>query len=407
MEHAQLNQLLPACSLTLFSNDAESRKAFEALSTDWRCANLTIATQKGGMKEAQNFYAANPSPDILIVETSETNTDQLIAALDALAGNCAEGTAAVLIGPENDVNLYRKLTRMGVLDYLVAPVTTERLLDVIGQAVLERFGIADNTMTVVLGSRGGAGTTSVASHLAYGLASMASKKTALCDLLPGRSPLPVLWGVECPGGLADLGKALKNQDIDNLYRLVPKTQDNLHMFTPATDTPFEFALGHDEQLDLLQGLRQHFPHLVYDTAGFTPKILKALIPTAPHVILVTPPTISGLRAAKKLLSQIEPLRGNDSSTIHIVLNKCKELASDELPKKDIAAALGRAPEVEIAYDRHLCARLENGSWLEHGQSKTIASDLLRLIGVNAPGQKQQAPAAKESGLKKLAGWFGE
>lgn len=406
MEHGHLNQLLPACSLTLFSNNGESRSVFEALANDWRCANLTLDAQKGTMKDAQDYYASNPSPDILMVETTETQIEVLVASLESLAAQCADNTAAVLIGPDNDVNLYRKLTRMGVLDYLVAPVTTDRLLDVVGAAVLERFGIAGNTMTVVMGSRGGAGTTTVASHLAHALASLAGKKTALFDLLPGRSALPVYWGVECPGGLADLSRALKAQDIDNLYRLVPKARDNLHMFTPVIDSSFEFALGHDEQMEMLQGLRQHFPYLVYDTAGFTPKVLKALIPTAPHILLVTPPTISGLRAAKRLLSQIEPLRGGSTGTIHVVLNRCKELSSDELPKKDIEAALGKEPEVGIVYDRQLATRMESGSWQDNPASRVIEADLLNLLGLGAYASKVEPVAQKKGVFGKMSGWFG-
>jgi pilus assembly protein CpaE len=397
MKDAQLNQLLPACSLTLFSANGETRAAFEALATDWRCANLTLATQKGGIADAQKYYTQHPSPDLLIVETQETKTESLIAALENLAAHCADNTAAILIGPENDVDLYRRLTRMGVLDYLVAPITTDRLLDVVAGAVLERFGIASNDMVVVLGSRGGAGTTSIASLIAWGVA-QSGRKTALCDLLPGRSPLPVLWGVECPGGLADLGKAFKAGDIDNLYRLCPKANDALHLFTPATDTPFDFALGHDEQAALLQGLRQHFPMLVYDTAGFTPKMLKTLIPTAPHVFLVTPPTVSGLRSTRKLLSQIEPLRGH-SGAIKIVLNRCKEF-NEELGRKDVEAALGVAPALEIAYDKTLAGKIESGTWREYAPAQGIANSLLRLMGAHGTDAKT---TPKKGGMLK---WLG-
>ncbi len=400
MKDAQLNQLLPACSVTLFSSNAQTIEAFKHLCGDWRAASLTCTTQKGGIKDAQIFYAQGPSPDLLIVETTETNEDVLVQQLIDLANQCAASTAAILIGPENDVNLYRRLTRMGVLDYLVTPVATERLMEVVATAALDRHGIADNLMTVVMGSRGGGGTTTVASMIAYGLAG-AGRKTALCDLLPGRSALPVLWGTECPGGLADLAKAFQSGDISAIYRLAPKAMEHLHLFTPATDTPFDFALGHDEQMNLLQGLRQHFPNLVYDTAGFTPKILKTLIPTAPNVVMVTPPTVTGLRAAKKFMTQIEPLRGGDAGGIKIVLNRCKELGSDELRSKDIEAALGQAPAVEIAYDKSLAAKLENGGWRDYAPAQKITSELLAMIGVETGGS---AKPMKKGGLMA---WLGE
>lgn len=405
MVDGQLNQLLPTCTLTLFSKSAETVAAFDALEQDWRCANLSFETHKGGKEEAQAHYASHPSPDILIIETRETKKQELIASLESLAVHCGANTSAILIGPDNDVDLYRTLTRMGVLDYLVTPVTPERLLEVVGIAILDKFGIADNTMSIVLGSHGGVGTSSIASMLACGLAQSAGKKTALCDLLPGRSPLPVFWGVECPGGLADLAKAFKASDIDSLYRLAPRALDNLHLFTPATDTPFDFALGHDEQVELLQGLRQHFPYLVYDTGGFTPKILKALIPTAPHVLLVTTASVTSLRATKKMLAQIDPLRGGDASAIKIILNRSKELGSDELSRKDVEAALGHAPALEIAYDRHLAARLETGTWRDFQSAQNITADLLGLLGVAAPTARKAGPSAKTKSGNKLLSWL--
>lgn len=402
MKEAQLHQLLPACSVTLFSSNVQTVEAFEHLCADWRCASLACHTQKGDIKAAQNYYSANTvSPDLLIIETNETSADTLIAQLEELAAHCRSETAAILIGPENDVNLYRRLTRMGVLDYLVTPVATERLLEVIATAALDRLGIADNLMTVVMGSRGGGGTTTVSSLIAYGLSGLASRKTALCDLLPGRSALPVLWGVECPGGLADLAKAFQSGDISALYRLAPKAMEHLHLFTPATDTPFDFALGHDEQMNLLQGLRQHFPNLVYDTAGFTPKILKSLIPTAPHVVMVTPPTVTGLRAAKKFMTQIEPLRGGDAGGIKIVLNRCKELGNDELRSKDIVAVLGQEPALEIVYDKQLAAKLENGGWRDYAPAQKIAAELMTMIGQDV----NSASTPKKKG--GLMAWLGE
>lgn len=393
-----LNQLLPGCSLGLFSNDKATIKTFEALKDDWRCASLTLKKHNGGIKDATDYYKDNKSPDLLLIQTNESDADALVQSLENLAEYCSENTSAILIGPENDVNLYRRLTRMGVLDYLVAPVSPERLLDIVGTAALDKHGIADNLMSIVMGSRGGAGTSVIASLLAYGLSEIGGRKTALCDLMPGRSALPVYWSTECPGGLADLASAFQSGDISALYRLAPKASENLHIFTPSTDTPFEFALGHDEQMELLQGLRQHFPTLVYDTAGFTPKILKNIIPSAPHVIMVTPPTVTGLRSTKKMLSQIEPIRGGDSGHIKIVLNRVKEMGSDELSPKDIKEIIGHEPELEIMYDKNIAAKLETGQWRDDNQVLSIAGELAALVDPNSNTKSLKARGGKKGGL---------
>ena len=118
--------LLPPAGVAVFSNDGDSVVAAEALAADWRFARVDVQVHAGGVDEAIGVYAEQDSPELLIVQTDVID-DGFTAKLEQLAGSCTEGTAAIVIGPDNDVNLYRKLIDMGVSDYLVRPLQADVL----------------------------------------------------------------------------------------------------------------------------------------------------------------------------------------------------------------------------------------------------------------------------------------
>ena len=110
--------LLPESSVAVFSKDQETLASARTLETDWRFARVVVGVEEGGIDSAILSYQEFESSDLLIIQT-ETMDDSFTAKLEELASHCDEGTAAIVIGPENDVNLYRKLIDMGISDYLV------------------------------------------------------------------------------------------------------------------------------------------------------------------------------------------------------------------------------------------------------------------------------------------------
>src|SRR5262245_54657778 len=132
--------LLPGSSVTVFSQDKETLQAVADLLKDWRFARVKIDAQLGDVGTAINTYKGSASPDVVIVQT-EVIDDSFTGRLEELAGNCSEGTTAVVIGPVNDVYLYRRLIEMGVSDYLVKPIKKAVLADVIAKTLIKQVGV--------------------------------------------------------------------------------------------------------------------------------------------------------------------------------------------------------------------------------------------------------------------------
>ena len=121
------NILLPAARVHLFLKDTETREAAQKFQNDWRFARVEVSVEEGDVETVILSYKDTTSPDLVIIET-ETTDDSFTAQLERLSQHCNEGTNAVIVGPVNDVNLYRALTTMGVSDYVVKPVPYDACL---------------------------------------------------------------------------------------------------------------------------------------------------------------------------------------------------------------------------------------------------------------------------------------
>ena len=132
--------LLPHSSVAVFSRDHETLEAIGAVVQDWRFARVKIEASEGDVATAIDVYKDIPSPDLLIVQTDSID-ESLTGRLEELSMHCNEGTSAIVIGPVNDVYLYRQLIEMGISDYLVRPVKTDIISDVIAKTMINRIGV--------------------------------------------------------------------------------------------------------------------------------------------------------------------------------------------------------------------------------------------------------------------------
>ena len=191
MSEAEANNLatsilLPAAGVAVFSNDKATLDSAKGIGDDWRFARVHTTTHKGDVQSAIDMYTEAASPDLVMIQTDvidEGFTNQLAE----LAGHCNEGTAAIVIGPDNDVNLYRKLIDMGVSDYLVRPLETEQIAEIVAKTLIEKLGVSGSRLIAFIGSKGGVGTSTLAQVAAWCTAENLDQKTLFMDAAGGWS----------------------------------------------------------------------------------------------------------------------------------------------------------------------------------------------------------------------------
>lgn len=395
--------LLPDSRVAIFSDDPETLGVAENLKNDWRFARVELSAQKGDADTAIAYTGQYASPDLVIIQTDVID-DGFAQKLEDLAGNCDEGTAAIVIGPVNDVYLYRKLIDMGVSDYLVKPMTPDILGNVIAKTLIGKRGVSGSKLISFIGAKGGIGTSSLAQAMAWGVSEILGHKTALMDLAGGWSSMSVGMGFEPVTTLVEAVKAASKNDQDSLKRMLSKASDKLDVLAHGGDAMLEEGVSAASIETLLDMMLVRTPVVVADLSQ-SPIALKKIVLTRSNLIVVTAsPVLSSLRLARSLIQEIKDLRGGAVDNIRLLVTMQGQAGAQEVPKADIPQAMDFKPSGYVPFDPKLFVRAENDALpiLKDPQGaafvKTILLPLVQNILSGDGDDLKVLPSAKPAGL---------
>jgi len=192
---------------------------------------------KGGLRNAIQSLSVSASPAILVVDLSESGDP--LNDINALAEVCEPGTVVIAIGQVNDVRLYRDLLASGIHDYLLKPLNAQAVHDTLNGALTvftspkggESEGVKRHISTAVVGTRGGAGASTLATSLSWLFSEEHKAPTALFDLDVHFGTGALALDLEPGRGLTD---AIDNPSrIDGLFieRAMIRANDNLSILS--------------------------------------------------------------------------------------------------------------------------------------------------------------------------------
>ena len=387
--------LLPSSGVTVYSKDKETLEAARQIENDWRFARVKIQVEEGDIRTAIAAYKEFASPDLVIVQT-DTIDDSLTGHLEELAGNCSADTAAIVIGPVNDVYLYRKLIEMGVSDYLVRPTSAPVLAGVIAKTLIERLGVTGSRLIAFIGSKGGVGASALAQAAAWGVSDILGQKTMLFDASGGWSSLSVGMGFEPSTTLAEAARAASNDDEESLKRMLFKASDKLSVLASGGDVMMEQPLEPEHLEKLIDMLMVKYPVLIADLSNSAPNLVRTVMARAHQIVVVSTPNLGSLRLARSLIHEIKDLRGGKDDGIDMVINMQGMAPANEVSKSDIEAAM----EFKISTIIPFAAKSFMGM---ESQSKKLSADkdgdlivTTHVLPVVQKSLSVQAPVAVEA-----------
>ncbi len=397
-EKSYISVLLPEARIALFTKDEETKNVYLSLADDWRFARVELTCYEGDIDAATAHYGAEQSPDLVIVQTDTIDGD-FIGRLEALGGECAEGTSAIVIGPVNDVNLYRKMIGMGVSDYLVRPVEKESFASDIGETLLQQVGASDSCLIAVIGAKGGVGTTAVSQLLARQLADEMKQKTFLMDAAGGYSTLNVGLDFEPASTLIEAGRAAAEGKEDSLSRMLYSVSDKLTVLSSGGDVMMDEPVSAEHYEALLDHMMVTYPFLVVDLSASPAALRRAVLHKAQKIIMVTTPALTSVRAARTLVQEIKDLRGGSADAISLLLNMKGLSSKHEVSKAQIEEGVDQKLLAEIAFDPDLFmnAESEGVSLSSLKTGSTVASDVAMVLQALLKIDSNAGKAVSESG----------
>jgi len=308
---------------------------------------------KGGLRNAVQSLSITASPNILMVDLSESGDP--LNDINALAEVCEPGTVVIAVGQVNDVRLYRDLVASGIQDYLLKPLAAGQVRDALiqAQAIFTAPKAHDpsaakrHVSTAVVGTRGGVGASLLATSLSWLFATDHSMPTALLDLDVHFGTGALTLDLEPGRGLTD---AIENPSrIDGLFIERAMIRANDHLSILSAEAPINAPLMTDGSafVQLEEEFRQAFEMTVIDLPRNMLINFPHLLADVNCVVLATEYTLASARDAIRILSW---LKANAAHVQTFVVANKVQAATQEISKADFEASIERKVNYTIPYD---------------------------------------------------------
>jgi pilus assembly protein CpaE len=313
---------------------------------------------KGGLRNAVQSLSVSASPQILLVDLSESGDP--INDINSLAEVCEPGTVVIAVGQVNDVRLYRDLLMSGLQDYLLKPLSPDALRDAFANAqnILNAPKHDDgaagrpHVSTGVIGTRGGVGASLIAASLAWTFSDSHNHPTGFLDLDVHFGTGALSMDLEPGRGLTD---AIDNPSrIDGLFieRAMIKANEKLSIL--SAEAPMSNPVLSDGAafFQLQEEFRAAFENTVIDL----PRNMLIAYPHLAHdlnaVVIVTELTLAAARDSIRILAW---LRSNaPQCKILVVANKVAP--GSEISRKEFETTIERKVDLVLPTDSKATAQ---------------------------------------------------
>ena len=382
----------PRVSVQAFCETVETAAAIQSAGEDRRMAKAHLRIQMGGLVAAIEAYQSSPTPNVIILESENRDTD-ILNGLDQLAPVCDAATRVIIIGRMNDVGLYRELVRRGVSDYLIAPVNTLQVV----RAVCGLFSAPDakpvGRIIAVVGAKGGVGASTIAHNIGFSIARDLMLDAVVTDLDLAFGTAGLDFNQDPPQGIAE---AVFSPDrIDNAFidRLLSKCTDHLSLLAaPATlDRVYDF--GADAFDAIFDSLRATVPCVVVDVPHQWTGWTKQTLVSADDILIVAAPDLANLRNTKNLYDFLKAARPNDQRPLYC-LNQVGVPKRPEIKAADFAKALEDNPIATIPFEPQVFgAAANNGQMIAEMAANHRTAATFRSMAQNFSTRTRWNPPA--------------
>jgi pilus assembly protein CpaE len=388
---------VPRIGIHAFCQRLETAKLMEYAAADRRLARATTEVIQGGLLQALQRYANQPTPALIIVESID-GPDQLLADLDRLAEACDAGTKVVLIGAHNDIALYRALIRRGVSEYLVAPLQPLQLIRAITSLYADPATPFVGRTLAFIGAKGGCGSSTLAHNVGYHLAEVTLSNTVIVDYdLPfGTAGLD--FNQDPLQGVADALSKPDRLDPTLLDRMTSRCSDRLSLFAAPASLDDDYDIGAEAYEEVTTKIRATAPYVVLDLPHLWSGWMRRMLLTVDEVVVTALPDLASLRNAKNLIDLVRKARPNDYPP-QLILNQVGAPGRPEIPVKEFAKALQIEPALVLPFDPKLFGNAaNNGQMVFEVNPKAKAAEGLALFAQHISRREIAPPTARSPSL---------
>lgn len=390
-----------ATELLAFLTDEESLKAARTLaaSKSWPAECI----HQGTVEQAVEYLKNNPSPYFLLIEVeSEVAAPE---QLDQLADVCAPTVKVIVTSKVNAFSFYEWLMDLGIYQYLLQPFTAAQLSKALEKRVASPSQAEPDKkqlgkVLAFMGTRGGVGTTTILSNLAYLIDKEYHKTTAVLDMDIHFGTVAMAFDIDPTRGVAPLFEQPDRIDSLFLDRVSANFTQGLSLM--SAEEPLKNMINPSSNAaETLQRItREKYSYVLVDLPRSMNPLTRSFLERADMVVLVSELTLLGLRDLLRISDYLKELH----KTPLVVANREGLASKHEISRKDFEKHYGQPVTVHIPCMMEAFSTAASGEMLiettKNSQGLAAMRQLAGLIlGEDA---EKNTSAAKEH---KLMSWL--
>ena len=391
-------RLVPRITSQAFCEHSQTAQLVEAAVHDRRMSKVALTTHNGGIDGAVETYRSNPTPNLIIIETTLPSAE-ILPALSSLAEVCDATTRLILLGHVNDVVLYRELIRSGVSEYIVLPSSPQTIVSAITDLFAAEGAAPIGRSIGFVSAKGGAGGSTVSHNVAWSVSQTLRQDVLLLDMDLAFGTAGLNFNQDPPHGLGDA--VLASQKIDSvlLDRLMSKAANHINLLTaPVTlDRTYDFEEREFEQIIELG--QKTIPLVVLDIPHAWNAWVRHTLATIDEIVIVAEPDLANLRNAKNLADTVKALRPAEAAPL-LVINKHNMPRRPEISATEFASSVECKLVGTVPFDAALFGTAaNNGQMIAEVSASNKINDIYRGIGLHVTGRSGLESGGKSANLK--------
>jgi pilus assembly protein CpaE len=390
---------VPRISIQAFCETDSVAKPMERAMADRRLARAHMRVERGGVLSAVEYYHSNPTPNLIIVETS-AEPRAIMSELSGLAEVCDPTTKVVVVGHYNDVTLYRELTRAGISEYMVAPVSMADIVAVIAGIYVTPDASPIGKSIAVIGAKGGVGSSTIAHNLAWMVSSLFKNEVVIADMDLPYGTANINFDQDPAQGMAEA--VFSPERIDDVYldRLLAQCAEKLSLLAAPSTLDRVYDFDPEAFLQIIETAQRSAPTVVLDIPHSWNGWTRTTLSRADEIVIVATPELANLRNTKNLLDTIRKMRPNDFAP-RLILNQVGIPKRPEITPSDFCEPLGLDPIAIIPFEPLLFgSAANNGRMLAEFDANHAVTKMMSEIAHVVTG-RSEVKAKKKQGIQSI------
>lgn len=252
--------------------------------------------------------------------TLGANSEQAFKLIQRLAAECPK-IALISVANNASPDLLLQSLRAGAREFLQLPISPQDLktvLDRVAEFCASHVEVPKKKgrMIAVFSSKGGCGTSFVATNLA----ASTNARTALVDLNLQAGDLPLFLGLDPKYSFADMAENRARLDDSLITSFLTPYSTNLSLLAAPKEADSADEIEPEHVFEVLQRLRESCEYLVLDPQHTFDSITLAALDQADEIVLVLTLDIPAIRSTQRALEIFDRL-GYPRKKIRIVVNR--------------------------------------------------------------------------------------